>query len=228
MYSDDPNQVHVATLLSVKSEILGLERIEREQRMLDEEIDDDLDDTLEAMKTQKLKGVAKYDDELSEGQGEGSETRIETHELRDSLDSDKTPCATRLDVVNKGEEGDASNFMLWEEKPSGNSVDPNRLPESQMVIVSKVTITEPTRPDQRGSTEVDSMPITPDKTLSLEVHLITDADDPISSPHITTIITTKLTTSKQKKHVPQTVTNAKRFNPMAKQFKALQEKVEEQ
>ncbi|GJV66168.1 hypothetical protein Tco_1476996, partial [Tanacetum coccineum] len=91
---------------------------------------------------------------------------------------------------------------LWEEKPSGNSVDPNWLPESQMVIVPKVTLTEPTRPDQHGSTEVDYVPITPDKTLSLEVHLITDADDPISSPHITTIITTKLTTSKQKKHDP--------------------------
>nr|GEY53002.1 hypothetical protein [Tanacetum cinerariifolium] len=88
-YVDDPEQVHVATLLSVESERLRLERIEREQRMIDEEINDDLDDTLEAMKTQNMKG-----------------------ELSDSLDSDQTLSATRLDVVDEGDEDDASNFTV--------------------------------------------------------------------------------------------------------------------
>ncbi|GKB62602.1 hypothetical protein Tco_0918788, partial [Tanacetum coccineum] len=62
-YVDDTDQVYAVTLLSVESERLRLERIEREQILADEEIDDDLDDILEAMKTQKLKGVAEYDDD---------------------------------------------------------------------------------------------------------------------------------------------------------------------
>ncbi|GJQ99504.1 hypothetical protein Tco_0522489 [Tanacetum coccineum] len=48
---------------SVESEILSLERIEREQRTIDDEIDNDLDDTLEAMNTQKMKGIAEYETE---------------------------------------------------------------------------------------------------------------------------------------------------------------------
>ncbi|GJZ88548.1 hypothetical protein Tco_0660330 [Tanacetum coccineum] len=277
-----------------------LERIEREQRLADEEIDDDLDDILEAMKTQKLKGVAEYDDdepqitpdaqllldfkrtrklsrqealitELSKGQGEGSETRNETHELKDSLDSDQTLSPTRLDVVDEGEEDDVSNYKVLvhektkenisrylnetpapsledvglpriagtsrlnshdgssgKEKPSGDSFDPDRLPESQTVVVTEVIMTEPTEPDQHGSIRVDYVSITPDETLTLElpprgnpkltsctsgasanpsdvlaqnlnmqVLPITGADDPILTPHITRIITTKPTTSKQ-------------------------------
>ncbi|GJT07358.1 hypothetical protein Tco_0841820 [Tanacetum coccineum] len=118
MYVDDPEQVHVATLLSVGSERLRLERIEREQRVIDEEIDDDLDDTLEAIKILKLKGVAlsrreTLIQELSRAQGEGSGTRIETQELRDSLDSNQTLSATILDVVDEGNEDDASNFTVF-------------------------------------------------------------------------------------------------------------------
>ncbi|GJW62360.1 hypothetical protein Tco_0111695 [Tanacetum coccineum] len=60
-YVNDPEQVHVATLLSVDSERLRLERIKREQRMIDEEIEDNLDETLEALKTKKMKCVAEYE-----------------------------------------------------------------------------------------------------------------------------------------------------------------------
>ncbi|GJV47337.1 hypothetical protein Tco_1437549, partial [Tanacetum coccineum] len=37
---------------------------------------------------------------------------IETPELRDSLDSDRTLSATRLDVDDEGNAGDASNFIV--------------------------------------------------------------------------------------------------------------------
>ncbi|GKC00621.1 hypothetical protein Tco_0986757 [Tanacetum coccineum] len=102
----------------VKEKTKKLERIEREQRVIDEEIDDDLDDTLEAIKIQKLKGVAlsrreTLIQELSRAQGEGSGTRIETQELRDSLDSNQTLSATSLDVVDEGNEDDASNFTVF-------------------------------------------------------------------------------------------------------------------
>ncbi|GJV52185.1 hypothetical protein Tco_1447926 [Tanacetum coccineum] len=112
-YVDDPEQVHVATLLSV-----------------------------ETMKTQNMKGVAEYDDaepqiptnaqlllyfkktcklsrreafiqELSRVKGEGSQTSIETHKVRDSLDSDRTLSANRLDVIDEGDEDDASNFVVF-------------------------------------------------------------------------------------------------------------------
>ncbi|GJY17224.1 hypothetical protein Tco_0388715 [Tanacetum coccineum] len=141
------------------------------------------------------------------------------------------------------------------EKPSGDFVDPDRIHESQTIVVPKINLTKPTRPDQRGSTRVDSLLITPDETLTLEanprgnpklisytsgaskhpsnalaqnlnlkVHPITCADDPIPYPPIIT----KSTTSKKMKHVRRIVTNTKIFNPIAKRFKALQEKVEKQ
>nr|GEV37301.1 hypothetical protein [Tanacetum cinerariifolium] len=207
-YVDGPDLLHVAILLSTESKRLRLERIEREQRMINEEIDDDLDDTLEAM--------------------------IETQELRDSLDSDQTHSATRLDVVDEGDEDDASNFKVFvhgkqydvkekettthttinssrtrssqeniscyldetyapsledvglpriarksglnshdgsfgKEKPRGDSVDLDRLRESQTLDVQKVNMSEPTRPDQRGFTRVDYVLITLDETLTLEL-----------------------------------------------------------
>ncbi|GKC86448.1 hypothetical protein Tco_1142165 [Tanacetum coccineum] len=112
-YVDDPEQVHVATLLSV-----------------------------ETMKTQNMKGVAEYDDakpqippnaqlllyfkktcklsrrealiqELSKVKGERSQTSIETHEVRDSLDSDRTLSSNRLDVIDEGDEDAASNFVVF-------------------------------------------------------------------------------------------------------------------
>ncbi|GJX37615.1 hypothetical protein Tco_0250918 [Tanacetum coccineum] len=172
-----------------------LEKIKRKQRMIDEEINDDLDDTLEEMKTQKLKGVAEYDDELQI-----------TPDAQDSLDSDQTSSATSLDVVDKGDEDDVSNYTVLihektsvakekgipilttissirtrsnvrlnyhagssgKEKLSGDFVDQDRLPKSQTIVVPEVTMTEPTGPDQRGSIRVDSMLITPDETLTLE------------------------------------------------------------
>ncbi|GJW51109.1 hypothetical protein Tco_0092460 [Tanacetum coccineum] len=146
------------------------------------------------------------------------------------------------------------------ENPSGDSVDLDRLTKSQTVVIPEVTITEPTRSDQRGATLVNlEMHLKPGGTqtpglqpggnpeltsctssasenlsdvlaqyLNFQVQPKTSVDDPIPSPPITTIITTKPTTSKGKKYVRQIVTNAKRFNPMVKQFKALQEKVKEQ
>ncbi|GKB65316.1 hypothetical protein Tco_0921502 [Tanacetum coccineum] len=184
---------------------------EIEQRMIDEEIDDDLDDTLEEMKTQKLKGV--------------SETKIETHEHRDSLDSNQTPSATRLDVVDKGDEDDVSNYIVLihektsvakekgtpilttiisirtrsnvrlnyharssgKEKLSGDFVDQDRVPESQMVVVPEVTMTEPTGPDQSGSTRVDSVLITPDETLTLE-------ETPRGNPELTSCTSEPIST----------------------------------
>nr|GEV33244.1 hypothetical protein [Tanacetum cinerariifolium] len=93
-----------------------LERIEREKRMIDEEINDDLDDTLEAIKTQKLKG-------------KGSAARNETQDDKDSLDSNKTLSTPRLEkVVDEGDEDDALNLRSSrKEIPSGDSVDPDWL-----------------------------------------------------------------------------------------------------
>nr|GEU31393.1 hypothetical protein [Tanacetum cinerariifolium] len=142
MYVDDPDQIHVATLLSAESERLILERLEREQIVSEEEIDDDVDDTLAAIKTQKLKGIAETDDEphmshdaqllinfkkdskLSKeerfiqeflrGLGEGSTIRNENQDDRDSLDSDKTLSAPRLEnFIDEGEEDDALNFKVF-------------------------------------------------------------------------------------------------------------------
>ncbi|GJR47136.1 retrovirus-related pol polyprotein from transposon TNT 1-94 [Tanacetum coccineum] len=50
-YVDNPIELQLAELLSVENERLRMESLEREKRMMDEEIDDDLDDTLETMKT---------------------------------------------------------------------------------------------------------------------------------------------------------------------------------
>ncbi|GJT10854.1 hypothetical protein Tco_0857896 [Tanacetum coccineum] len=50
--------------------------------------------------------------ELSRGQAEGSRTKIQTLEQRDSLDSDRTLSATRLDVMDEGDKDDASNFTV--------------------------------------------------------------------------------------------------------------------
>ncbi|GJW61210.1 hypothetical protein Tco_0110545 [Tanacetum coccineum] len=214
--------------------------------------------------TKALSRKERLIQELSGGPSEGFETRIETQELRDSLDSDQTHSATRLDVVDEEDKDDASNFMenisrylnetsahsledvglpriarksglnshdgsSRKEKPRGDFVDPDRLLESQTINVPEVSMSEPTRPDQHGSTGVDSVLITLDETLTLElpprgnpeltsctsgasenpldvlaqnlnfqVQPITNADDPIPSPPITTIITTKPTTSKKK------------------------------
>ncbi|GKE81477.1 hypothetical protein Tco_1551477 [Tanacetum coccineum] len=50
--------------------------------------------------------------ELSGDPREGSATRNETQDDRDSLDSDKTLRAPKLEYVDEGEEDDASNFMV--------------------------------------------------------------------------------------------------------------------
>ncbi|GJX86376.1 hypothetical protein Tco_0337150 [Tanacetum coccineum] len=160
------------------------------ETMVEEEINDDLDYTLEEMKTQKLKGFVEYDDEPQMSPNaqlllDFKRTRLNSHD----------GCSRK-------------------NKLSGDSIDLDRLPKSQTVIVPEVTTTEPTRPDQRGSTWLDFVLITIDETLTLVVQPITGVVDHIPSPPITT----EPTTSKQKKHVCQIVTYAKRFNPMAKQF----------
>nr|GFA25043.1 hypothetical protein [Tanacetum cinerariifolium] len=103
---------------------LRLEKIAREQIMAKEEIDDDVDDSLEALllnfkKGSKLSRQERLIQDLSRGLGEGSVARIKTQDDRDSLDSDKTLSAPRLEtVINEGEEDDASNFtvLVYEKK----------------------------------------------------------------------------------------------------------------
>ncbi|GKE40438.1 hypothetical protein Tco_1463843 [Tanacetum coccineum] len=108
------------------------------------------------------------------------------------------------------------------EKPSGDFVNPDWLHKSQMIVVPKIIMTKPTRPDQRGSTRVRIRRSF--RCLSTKFKLEACADDPIPYPPIIT----KPAASKKMKHLRRIVTNAKRFNPMAKQFKAFQEKVEKQ
>ncbi|GJT41488.1 zf-CCHC domain-containing protein [Tanacetum coccineum] len=160
--------------------------------MAEEEIDDDVDDTLEAVKNQKLKGIAKTDDaqkisldaqllldlkeghklsrrerliqELSGGPGEGSAVRKETQYDRDSLDSDQTPSATRLQTVDERDEDDASNFTVTLH-PLWGTLACRGLQERQ-----EVTMTKPTRPNQHGSTLVNpEMHLTPGETLNLDL-----------------------------------------------------------
>nr|GEW34165.1 hypothetical protein [Tanacetum cinerariifolium] len=211
-YVDGLDQLHIANLLSAKSERLRLERIEIEQRIIDEEINDDLDDNLEAI-TSKLSRKERLIQEFSGGPCKGFETRIETWDLKDSLDSDQTCNATRLDIVDEGDEDDASNFTVFvhgkqydiKEKemettthttisssrtPSSQEniscylnetsapsleelacrgLQKNRLLKSQTVDVQEVTMSEPTKPNQSGSTRVDFVLITLDETLTLEL-----------------------------------------------------------
>ncbi|GJW69957.1 hypothetical protein Tco_0126874 [Tanacetum coccineum] len=85
-----------------------------------------LNDTIHEMNVYKeyvenkdlqVKQKKALNQELLRGRGEGSGTRIQTQELRDSLDSDQTLSATRLDVVDEGDMDDASNFtVLVDEK----------------------------------------------------------------------------------------------------------------
>nr|GEV41741.1 hypothetical protein [Tanacetum cinerariifolium] len=209
-YVDNPNELYLAELLSVESERLRLESVEREQRMMDEEIDDNLDDTLEAMKTKKMKDVADYAIKEPKIPTDAQLLLDFKKTCKDSLDSDQT--LSVLDVVDEGDMDDAFNFTilvhekmmvakekstlilttissprtqssqdnisrylnedpapsLKDEKPIGDSVNPDRLPKSQTVIVPNVTMTEPTGPDQRGSIGIDYVLITPDETITLE------------------------------------------------------------
>ncbi|GJX16190.1 hypothetical protein Tco_0217022 [Tanacetum coccineum] len=111
------------------------------------------------------------------------------------------------------------------ENPRGDSIDLDWLIESQTVIVPEVTMTEPTGPDQRGSTIVNpEMHLTPGETPTLGLL-------PGQNPELTrcTSCASKNPSNVLAQNLNfQIVTNARRFNPMAKQFKALQEKVEEQ
>nr|GEX77934.1 hypothetical protein [Tanacetum cinerariifolium] len=54
-------------------------------------------------------------EEMPRGQREGSELRKDTQDNRDSVDSDQTPDATRLDddVNSKGNVDEASNYMVY-------------------------------------------------------------------------------------------------------------------
>ncbi|GJV27434.1 hypothetical protein Tco_1383882 [Tanacetum coccineum] len=113
-----------------------------EQLIIEEEIDDDVDDTLESLKPQKLKGIKQISlaaqslldlkrgtklsrqeeiiHEISRGQGKGSELKKNTQDDRDSVYSDQTLSATRLDddvnlnrVDLEGEGDEASNYTIF-------------------------------------------------------------------------------------------------------------------
>ncbi|GKE34337.1 hypothetical protein Tco_1453659 [Tanacetum coccineum] len=170
--------------------------------------------------------------ELSGDPREGSAARNETQDDRDSLDSDKTLRAPKLESVDEGEEDDASNFTVFvhgtsglnshdessrKEEPNGDSVDLDRLTKSQTVVLTSCT-------SDASENPLDALA----QSLNLLVQPITDTDVQIPSPPIITVITTKPTTLKGKKNVRRIVTRAKRFTQMAKKFKYLQEKVEEQ
>ncbi|GKC95393.1 hypothetical protein Tco_1160835 [Tanacetum coccineum] len=113
-----------------------------------------------------------------------------------------------------------------EEKPCGNSTDLDRLHELQTVIIPEVTMTEPIRPDQRGSTRVNSVLITPNETL-------TSMLNPERNPKLTGYT---LGASENPSDVLapasdfQILSEAKqrKFNLMAKKFKDLKEQVMEQ
>ncbi|GKB53680.1 hypothetical protein Tco_0904433 [Tanacetum coccineum] len=94
------------------------------------------------------------------------------------------------------------------ERQSGDFVDPDRLHESQTIVVPKIIMTKHTRPDQRGSTRVDSVLITPDESPTLEA-------TPRVNPKLTSC------TSGASKHPSDAL--AQNLN-----LKALQEKVEKQ
>nr|GEV62449.1 hypothetical protein [Tanacetum cinerariifolium] len=68
---------------------------------------------LDVKKTDKLSRREALIQELSRIKGEGFRTSIETHELRDSLDSDQNLSATTLDFVDEGEKDDALNFIVF-------------------------------------------------------------------------------------------------------------------
>nr|GEW15454.1 hypothetical protein [Tanacetum cinerariifolium] len=105
-YVDDPDQIHAAALLGVESERLKLERTKIEQQIAAKEIDDDIDGTLEAVKTQKLKGITKTDNE--------PQISLDAQLLLDlKKDSDQTPSATRLETFDEGDEDDASNYSVF-------------------------------------------------------------------------------------------------------------------
>nr|GEY50472.1 hypothetical protein [Tanacetum cinerariifolium] len=176
------------------NEIANSERL----RLAKEEIDDDVDDTLKAIKNLKLKGISKINDvpqrtpdaqlllylkeghklsrrerwiqDLSRGPKEGSVVMNETHDEKDSLDSDQTPSALKDVGLLRPIGTSGLNFhdrTSRKEEPSGDSVDIDRLIESQMVNVPEVTITEPTGPDQHGFTVVNpEMHLTLGKTLT--------------------------------------------------------------
>nr|GEW86452.1 hypothetical protein [Tanacetum cinerariifolium] len=133
------------------------QKAEREQRLDDEEIDDDVDDTLEINKPKSYRAFMNLMMNLT------------CHQMdnKDSLDSDKTLSDPRLDVFNEGDEDDALNFTTLvpsledvglpkitgtsrlksydrssrKENPSGDSVDLDRLTESQTVIILKISLT---------------------------------------------------------------------------------------
>ncbi|GKB46986.1 hypothetical protein Tco_0897739, partial [Tanacetum coccineum] len=106
----------------------------------------------------------------SGGLGEGSEAR-DTHELRD-VDSDQILINEAYVNLDDGDsEVKLSLILHWrsgfnsqdgrsvEENPVGDSIDTDRLLESQTVVVPAIDMIKPIGPDQSGSTIVK--PITP-------------------------------------------------------------------
>ncbi|GJT83378.1 hypothetical protein Tco_1057720 [Tanacetum coccineum] len=101
--------------------------------------------------------------------------RLSSHNKHTSLEArylNENPAPSLEDVGLPGTAGtsglNSRDKSSGKEKPIGDSVDPDRLPELQTIIVPEVTMTEPARPDQRGYTREDYVLITPDETLTLE------------------------------------------------------------
>ncbi|GKB71132.1 hypothetical protein Tco_0932544 [Tanacetum coccineum] len=170
-----------------------LERIEREQRVFDDEIGDDLGDTLKAIKTKKMKGVVEYENEEPKIPTDAQLLLDFEKTYKDSLYSDRTLSATRLDVSNEGDKDDASNFTILDniscylnENPAPSLEDVG-LPR----IAGKLGLNS--QDGSSGKEKPISDSVDPD-------WLLESADDLMPSPLITTIITTKPTASKQKKH----------------------------
>ncbi|GJR73747.1 hypothetical protein Tco_0086112 [Tanacetum coccineum] len=199
----------------------GLERIDREKRVFYDEISDDLDDTLKAIKTKKMKGVVEYENEEPEILTDAQLLLDFKKTCKDSLYCDRTLSATWLDVANEGDEDDASNFIILVREKS--MVDKEKRTPILKIISSPRTqlsqdnisrylnknpvpsLEDVGLPRIAGTLGLNSQDGSSgkDKPIGDSEHSIIGADDPIPSPPITKIITTKPTASKQKKHIDE-------------------------
>ncbi|GJU38827.1 hypothetical protein Tco_1191784 [Tanacetum coccineum] len=191
-YGDDPDQMHAATLLSMESERLKLERLEREKLTLEEEIDDDVDDTLEAVKNQKLKGTADTDDEPQMS----PDAQLKEKPSGDFVNLDRLTESQTIVVPEV-----TMTEPTWPDQCGFTVVNPmmhltlGETPTLGLLHGGNLELTSCTI----GSSEIPSDVLA--QYINFQVQPITGANDPIPAPPITTITTT---------------------NPMAKQFKSLQ------
>ncbi|GKD59200.1 hypothetical protein Tco_1296709 [Tanacetum coccineum] len=173
-YVYDPDQIHAATLLGMESERLRLERTEREQRIAEEEIDDDVDDTLKS-KGSKLSRREILIQEMSRGQGERLETVDEgdeddasnytvfVHDKEKEVREKETPITKPLSSLRT--ESSQDDVLRYLNEPPGPSLGDVGLTGMQE---RQVTMTEPTGPNQRGFIVVNPvMNLTPGETPTL-------------------------------------------------------------